>query len=66
MTPIFSLRQGDVLLVAVAALPSDCAEVPPEGQRLVLAHGEATGHAYTGKTPLVTTLLRGGQTGGPG
>lgn len=46
MASIFSLRQGDVLLVSVAALPSNCTELPPEGQRLVLAHGEATGHAH--------------------
>lgn len=46
MKPHFSLRQGDVLLLSVATLPEDCAEVPPDGHRIVLAHGEATGHAH--------------------
>lgn len=40
------IRQGDVLLYRVAALPKDVTEVPPEGTRIVLAHGEVTGHAH--------------------
>ena len=39
-------RQGDVLLVEVARRPSDVRPVPRERGRLVLAHGEATGHAH--------------------
>jgi hypothetical protein len=39
-------RQGDVLLVEVARRPSDARAVPREQGRLVLAHGEATGHAH--------------------
>lgn len=46
MEPHFSLRQGDVLLLSVATLPLGCTEVPPDGRRIVLAHGEATGHAH--------------------
>lgn len=46
MEPHFSLRQGDVLLLSVATLPQGCTEVPPDGRRIVLAHGEATGHAH--------------------
>jgi hypothetical protein len=44
-------RQGDVLLVAIAALAVEA--VPVKSERLVvLAHGEATGHAHVmdGKT----------------
>lgn len=40
------LRQGDVQLQPVAALPHGCKELPPEGNRIVLAHGEVTGHAH--------------------
>lgn len=43
-TPI--LRQGDVLLVPAAGLPSGCTEVPPDKGRIVLAYGEVTGHAH--------------------
>lgn len=40
------IRQGDVLLVPVKKLPADCVEIPPERGRIVLMHGEATGHAH--------------------
>lgn len=40
------LRQGDVCLVRVASLPADCVEVPLENGRIVLMHGEVTGHAH--------------------
>lgn len=40
------IRQGDVLLVPVAAMPEGCKEVPHEGSRIVLMHGEVTGHAH--------------------
>jgi hypothetical protein len=39
-------RQGDVLLVEVARGPSDARPVQREAGRLVLAHGEVTGHAH--------------------
>ena len=44
MTTNYSLqyRQGDVLLRAVAASP-----IPREDGRIVLAHGETTGHSHT-------------------
>jgi hypothetical protein len=38
-------RQGDVLLMAVAAIPAGAKDVTPEG-RIVLAYGEVTGHAH--------------------
>ena len=41
-----SIRQGDVCLVLVAALPAGCKEVPYDKGRIVLAYGEVTGHAH--------------------
>jgi hypothetical protein len=43
--PPLSFRQGDVLLLAVEALPADAVPEPRAG-RIVLASGEATGHAH--------------------
>lgn len=40
------IRQGDVILVPVTALPAGAAPLPDEGHRIVLMHGEATGHAH--------------------
>ena len=40
------IRQGDVLITAVKALPSVCKEIAPIDGRIVLAHGEVTGHAH--------------------
>lgn len=40
------IRQGDVLVVKVSGLPRDLEEIEREGGRIVLAHGEATGHAH--------------------
>lgn len=40
------LRQGDVLLVRVGRIPQSAREQEAKG-RIVLAHGEATGHAHT-------------------
>lgn len=39
-------RQGDVLLVAIGRLPSGLEPITREEGRIVLAHGEATGHAH--------------------
>lgn len=41
-----SIRQGDVLLKPVSALPSNCTAVPLDKGRIVLAYGEVTGHAH--------------------
>ena len=38
-------RQGDVLTV-VRPLPAKLTELPPDNDRVVLAHGEVTGHAH--------------------
>lgn len=40
------IRQGDVLLVPCNSIPAGCTEVPNENGRIVLMHGEATGHAH--------------------
>jgi pyruvate/2-oxoglutarate dehydrogenase complex dihydrolipoamide acyltransferase (E2) component len=39
-------RQGDVLIVMVAALAADARKREREKGRVVLAHGEVTGHAH--------------------
>jgi len=40
-------RQGDVLIVLTATkLPKDAVAIPNENGRVVLAHGEVTGHAH--------------------
>lgn len=39
-------RQGDVLLLQVKKLPKDAAPAKTEPNRIVLAYGEATGHAH--------------------
>lgn len=42
------IRQGDVSLIGVSAIPSGAVEVKAEGEakRVVLAYGEVTGHAH--------------------
>jgi hypothetical protein len=41
------VRQGDILLMPVSALPSNAQPVSADSNgRIVLAHGEATGHAH--------------------
>lgn len=41
------IRQGDVYLIPIKALPLGCKPIQPEGgRRFVLAHGEVTGHAH--------------------
>lgn len=44
--PTFSARQGDVLIVRVDGDPATGKPVPRDGGRVVLAYGEATGHAH--------------------
>jgi hypothetical protein len=40
-------RQGDVLVVPVQSIPDALESIDREGGRVVLAHGEVTGHAHT-------------------
>jgi len=44
-------RQGDILVVAIAQMPAGVTPLAPEGGRVVLAHGEATGHTHAIKDP---------------
>ncbi len=39
-------RQGDILLCAVERIPPDVKPVPRDGDRVVVAEGELTGHAH--------------------
>lgn len=39
-------RQGDVLITAVDQVPQGLKPVPRENGRIVLAHGEVTGHCH--------------------
>lgn len=39
-------RQGDVLIVPIEKLPGGLEAVKREGGRVILAHGEMTGHAH--------------------
>ena len=39
-------RQGDVLIESVLEIPAATRAVPRENGAIVLAHGEATGHAH--------------------
>lgn len=40
------IRQGDVLLIPVDALPGGLEDATPETGRVVVMDGEATGHAH--------------------
>lgn len=44
---IAMIRQGDVLLMKCDKLPDGLKKIRPVNGRLVLAEGEATGHAHT-------------------
>ncbi len=39
-------RQGDVLIVATDSIPTNATPVARENGRIVLAHGEVTGHCH--------------------
>lgn len=53
---MFSVRQGDVLLVRVDEIPADARPVPAVDGRVILAFGEATGHHHSIRTG--ATLFR--------
>jgi hypothetical protein len=50
------MRQGDVLIVPVSSLPAGLEPVKREKGRVVLAHGEVTGHAHAIKDRNVTAF----------
>lgn len=39
-------RQGDVLVVPIAEIPEQAVSADRDGGRIILAYGEATGHAH--------------------
>ncbi len=49
-------RQGDVLLRSVDKLPDAATDLPREAGRVVLAHGEVTGHSHAFRDPGVCLL----------
>lgn len=61
-------RQGDVPLVRVPAgkLPAGLRPAPPEGGRLILARGEATGHHHSVAAREGVTLFRPDDAGAGG
>jgi hypothetical protein len=50
------VRQGDVLVTPIDAIPQDAAERKPEKRGTVLAHGELTGHAHCVDTRKVSDV----------
>ena len=65
MTPIGTqYRQGDVFLEVVAALPPGLTPRPRDRGRIVLAYGEATGHAHVIDAPSDTDAIYDDPTGG--
>jgi hypothetical protein len=51
-------RQGDVLLRPVETIPTAAREVERDAGRIILAHGEVTGHAHAiSAPPAEATLL---------
>jgi hypothetical protein len=47
MTKTKGFRQGDVLVIPVGAIPASAKPVDHENGRVILAHGEATGHHHS-------------------
>jgi hypothetical protein len=43
----FHARQGDVLIESIESLPANRKKLPREHGRVVLAHGEVTGHHHS-------------------
>ena len=50
------MRQGDVLLIPVKAIPADAKPGQGDQGRIVLAYGEVTGHAHAIADPGVQVL----------
>jgi hypothetical protein len=46
-TDMPTFRQGDVFIQRIANLPGDSKKLARENGRVVLAHGEATGHHHS-------------------
>ena len=52
----FHVRQGDVLVVEVDAVPDDTQPVARDAGRVVLAYGEVTGHAHAIRSATATLV----------
>lgn len=52
-------RQGDVLLIPVTTIPETRVSAPLDNERVVLAHGEATGHSHSVSAAHVAAYLVG-------
>ncbi len=52
-TKLVLFRQGDVLIERIEAIPSNVKPVPRENGKVILAHGEVTGHAHAIKAKSV-------------
>lgn len=46
MSMQFIARQGDVIILSTNSIPKGAKPVPRENGRIVLAHGEVTGHCH--------------------
>ena len=55
------VRQGDVLLVPIAELNLTTRAIPRVGGRIVLAEGEATGHAHAIRSSAATLVAADGE-----
>jgi DeoR/GlpR family transcriptional regulator of sugar metabolism len=53
----FMIRQGDVLVVSIDSIPTNAALVARENGRVILAHGEVTGHAHAIKDRAATLFM---------
>lgn len=53
-------RQGDVLLETTDSIPEDAHHVPRERGKIILAHGEATGHTHAIAARQAQLLQRAG------
>ena len=56
------IRQGDVYLIPVESIPDSAKPVAREGGRVILAHGEVTGHAHAITAPDAELLATPGAT----
>jgi hypothetical protein len=56
------IRQGDVYLIPVESIPDSAKPVAREGGRVILAHGEVTGHAHAITAPSAVLLAVPGKT----
>jgi len=50
------IRQGDVFLIEVSAVPEGTSPVARDNGKLVLAYGEVTGHSHVIDSPTATLL----------